>query len=79
MWRKRRQEALMEWISVKDRLPSNANRVLICDEYGWIWTGSYEWYDLGYRWETTAGDEPGCTITHWMPLPALPEDKNGMV
>ncbi len=64
-----------EWIDADKRKPPIGLRVLVCDAHGWVWTAIYEWYDPGYRWEYTAGDEPGCEITYWMPLPKAPPQK----
>lgn len=71
----------MEWINVKEQLPKNKERVLAyaikdedfsdldchyfeADHYDGMW---FENVDL-------------CRIhvTHWMPLPEPPEDKDGM-
>ena len=58
----------MDWISVKDRLPEEKQRVIVrCaivgTTVGWILWG--EWMtDLGC----------GCAdVTHWMPLPKPPK------
>ena len=62
-----------EWISVEDRLPENiANRVLVvCERSNGVFYAHYEkpfWINL----ET---DKPFIsTVTHWMPLPPVPED-----
>ena len=69
----------MKWISVKDRLPEIGKDVLICDinHLGVpIAVGKYSpdpnWSD----WETDADFWQGTgdlEVTHWMPLPELPE------
>ena len=69
-----------EWISVKDRLPDTAERVLVCKT--WLGTvykpvyGYYQdypnqkgcWYVL-----TEFGYYPQREVTHWMPLPQPPK------
>ena len=69
-----------EWISVKDRLPDTAERVLVCK--AWLGTvykpvyGYYQdypnqkgcWYVL-----TEFGYYPQREVTHWMPLPQPPK------
>ena len=58
----------MSWIKCSDQMPPEGKRILLCDEYGWIFTGFYE----PPFYENTAGDEVGCTVTHWQELPDLP-------
>ena len=71
---------VQEWISVKDRLPDTAERVLVCKT--WLGTvykpvyGYYQdypnqkgcWYVL-----TEFGYYPQREVTHWMPLPQPPK------
>lgn len=58
----------MDWISVKDRLPEEKQRVIVrCaivgTTVGWILWG---------EWMTDLGR--GCAdVTHWMPLPKPPK------
>lgn len=57
-----------QWIAVKDRLPNEIGKVLVIDN-GKVdinsWAGKYEgWYYANKN------------ITHWMPLPELPKEKN---
>jgi hypothetical protein len=68
-----------EWISVKQRLPSDLEDVLICFERGgWfrrrILVGRYFPSKEGGEW--TPGLARKFRITHWMPLPKLPKDSN---
>lgn len=67
-----------EWISVKDRLPEAETEVLVyhgsaynqvCNVY--VYLGGNEWMD-GYCNKGYTKDED---ITHWMPLPASPTEK----
>lgn len=73
----------MEWISVKERLPSSiANKVLVYCKCGYIGFGHYEdykgvqtWFNLesGKPFSEWAHDEPDdYDVTHWMPLPEPP-------
>lgn len=70
----------MNWIKVSDRLPSKPERVLVVEErkdplgisplVRYITTA----YQFGHRlawfnWET----DRRITVTHWAPLPELPE------
>ena len=57
---------VQEWISVDDRLPKNSDNVLVCHNNGLVttnaWLGSNWWFNNERN-----------QITHWMPLPELPE------
>jgi hypothetical protein len=69
-----------KWISVKDRLPDTAERVLVCKtwlgrvykpEYGYYQDFPNQkgcWYVL-----TEEGYFPQREVTHWMPLPQHPK------
>ena len=62
-----------DWISVKDRLPKNNERILAwCKDYCihdvvWDWPGC-SWFD-----EVTGVEHKELFVTHWMPLPELPK------
>lgn len=61
-----------EWISIEDRLPENDEPVLVykarCnDAYANMETA---YFDYG-RWMGVVGEN----VTHWMPLPAPPTEK----
>lgn len=66
------------WISVKDRLPENSLRALVRVIHSYNHTDGYAEIAMSYfvngRWE----DIPPkyYDVTHWMPLPELPEVKN---
>jgi hypothetical protein len=75
-----------EWISVKDRLPPPDERVLFVDHSGgaYITLGYKREDDTDSRWwrdilnTDREGDPTDCFgVTHWMPLPALPTEKQG--
>ena len=65
-------EPVSQWISVKDRLPPEMDKVLVASkpketyyiDFAW-WTG-HGWY-RGYRKSSYKN------VTHWMPLPEPPE------
>lgn len=66
----------MDWISVKDRLPEDDNEVLVY--YGgsrvkWKYGIEFVNYINGecYGW---CGQDQLVSVTHWMPLPAPPDD-----
>lgn len=67
------KEKIMEWISVKDRLPDVNMGVLVFipDEDNHITSGMW---DVGKEWVLL--DEyrvPECEVTHWLPLPKPPK------
>lgn len=72
-------EPVRRWISVKDRLPENAEPVLvICDghymmaSYGYTKTFGVNWYAATNGVETILIDPND--ITHWFQLPKKPKD-----
>ena len=61
---------MSKWISVKERLPEEKQRVIVrCERIGtsvgWIWWG---------EWMTDIGPRAG-KITHWIPLPEPPKER----
>ena len=82
--RAKRQQEHPQWISVKDRLPGRYATVLITistvNGYGdpakLVTIGGYDHSEK--RWEQyTSTDRQLCqgeAVTHWMPLPDIPEE-----
>lgn len=68
----------MEWISVKDRLPSIGENVLVYDERFIDISIGYISDFLNYRktWIVDCGESVSDTVTHWMPLPEPPKEVN---
>lgn len=68
----------MKWISVKDRLPERRGIYLVCAEFFedarnlHVRTGYYN-KDKGWDLDVTC-DTSDYEVTHWMPLPSLPEE-----
>lgn len=70
---------MSEWINVSDRLPEKSGEYLCCVCYGWcgeitrhIENISYSTGCMGDKyWECEEKE----FVTHWMPLPELPEIK----
>lgn len=62
-----------DWISVKDRLPENNERVfafcidLCVHDVVWSWSDDC-WYNIADDLTYNEG-----LVTHWMPLPELPK------
>ncbi len=71
----------MEWISVKDRLPKNKQRILmycirefVNDEP--IVIGHYQTGDYENFISTCFVEDEMSDITHWMPLPEPPNQQS---
>lgn len=62
-----------EWISVEERLPEECTHVIVHDEDG---TVGEAFHSISDHFEWVA-NEKIAFVTHWMPLPSLPEkEKN---
>ena len=64
---------MSNWISVKDRLPTEGERVLTLDKWGHISDRTLERFRDGTILFRPDGLSPQKDITHWMPLPEPPE------
>ena len=63
-----------EWISVEERLPEENGEYLVYTKYGWFDVERFKLWDDddtdgGYWWEYEG------IVTHWMPLPEPPTEK----
>lgn len=67
---------MSEWISVKDRLPDEGQRVLCFDESGTVHlaTDWVDWPDKTVNFCVPALSR-WVRSSHWMPLPESPEDE----
>lgn len=61
-----------KWISIKDRLPKNGERILCYNGYIHLKEYDQGWHDGDYHW---SGSRIGkiSEVTHWMPLPDFPK------
>jgi hypothetical protein len=68
---------MSEWISVKDRLPKDGQRVLYYFHYVGVHAGNYarELDDDGYMHDVFYGKDGFLSddVTHWMPFPDPPK------
>jgi hypothetical protein len=60
-----------EWISVEERLPSESGKYICCTTKGAILIARFYQLDDG-GWFSSHNF---CTVTHWMPLPTPPKEK----
>lgn len=61
-----------EWISVEDRLPKLYQGVLV---YTWNGLNNVCWYGDDNSWHSESYVYDPEDVTHWMPLPAPPIEK----
>lgn len=66
----------MEWISIKERLPTSmANKVIVNCKNGYVGFGHYEKFRGKEEWYNLESGQPfsewgeGYGVTHWMELP----------
>ena len=74
-----------EWISVKDRLPEDDGKYMICCKYDFeicefdaesqTFGYTYDEYDEMYSRLVCWDDYINKKVTHWMPLPQKPESE----
>lgn len=68
-----------KWISVKDRLPEETCRCLVCCGDGYICDTNYS---VVHKLFNVNGDKTQFAfkdVTHWMPLPDLPNAFNSVI
>lgn len=73
-----------EWISIKDEMPEPFLEVLVCYRFKsdldnedmalGHWNDLYR--DGKWYFQADLSDEGDIQVTHWMPLPELPEENN---
>lgn len=62
------------WVACSERMPSDFETVLVCQDGGVIFCAEYEDGDF-YPDEFPNVPKQGCEITHWMPMPAAPQQE----
>lgn len=70
-----RADSMMEWISVKERLPQATGKYLcaVKDKRGNLWTIASDWSLEMKSWFGDYGEIKN-KVTHWMPLPEGPKE-----
>lgn len=65
-----------QWIPVTERLPAEGERVLAAVEGAWVGEAYRDMRDVWMRSYGTPWDAAiGVSVTHWMPLPDAPREK----
>lgn len=59
------------WINCSEQMPEQFKTVLAYTKFGEIWTGTYDPY-----WDFYCDNILVEGVTHWMPIPELPEESN---
>lgn len=62
------------WISVKDRMPKEEGRYIVYADKG-VKSAFYETYEGESRWTDEGERYWDIHVTHWMPLPEPPKEK----
>ena len=65
---------MLEWISVKERLPETGKNVLVCFQNGDMAVACVFSTGKGFTLWRTIDDCWTCKCGHWMPLPKPPKE-----
>lgn len=69
-----RQYRLARWIPVSERLPeANGRYLVVSDPDGDPYPDAATWFEGEWWTGWSPSKKWGCDVTHWMPLPALPD------
>ncbi|HEI8943242.1 DUF551 domain-containing protein [Citrobacter freundii] len=66
------------WIPCSERLPENSDAVLVCQEGGIVFCAEFDGGEF-YPDEFPNVPKQGREITHWMPLPAAPQQEDPQI
>lgn len=58
------------WVACSERMPEKFKAILAFNEYGEVWSGAYDRY-----WNFYCDNLLVEHVTHWMPLPAAPQQE----
>ncbi|HEG1757368.1 MULTISPECIES: DUF551 domain-containing protein [Enterobacter cloacae complex] len=58
------------WVACSERMPEQFKAILAFNEYGEVWSGAYDRY-----WNFYCDNLLVEHVTHWMPLPAAPQQE----
>ena len=59
------------WVACSERMPEQFKAILAFNEYGEVWSGAYDRY-----WNFYCDNLLVEHVTHWMPLPAAPQQED---
>ncbi|HHZ7671367.1 TPA: DUF551 domain-containing protein [Escherichia coli] len=62
------------WISCSERMPDDRQEVVVQTHSGWRYIAFYESHS-GLFYDSPEGDVEYVLVTHWMPLPAAPQQE----
>ena len=68
-------EPVRRWIPCSERMPEDVSRCLVC-RYDYVTKTRFIdilWFERGTWWNRSHGGD--YAVTHWMPLPELPEEE----
>ena len=65
-----------KWIPVSERMPDDAQEVIVQTHSGWRYIAFFEAHS-GLFYDSPEGDVEYVLVTHWMPLPAAPQEVKG--
>ncbi len=63
------------WIPVSERMPDDAQEVIVQTHSGWRYIAFFEAHS-GLFYDSPEGDVEYVLVTHWMSLPAAPQETN---
>ncbi|HGG8715054.1 TPA: DUF551 domain-containing protein [Enterobacter asburiae] len=58
------------WVACSEQMPEQFKAILAFNEYGEVWSGAYDRY-----WNFYCDNLLVEHVTHWMPLPAAPQQE----
>jgi len=69
---------MSDWLKISDTMPSEMERVIVCDDRGAVMEGWWLFTDKSrgkIEWLCGEGNYNIINPTHWMPMPKPPEEK----
>lgn len=70
----RAEKSWCDWIPVKEKLPPDGEKVLVCGKGGGVYTAIHNKSNNLRGWWKLNSKSHYCKPIYWMPLPMLPEE-----